>query len=104
VKKPASADFLYAALVYPLRELRGESCLALEEFAPTRQQVVCSRSFGSRITEYMDMRQAVCAFAEHAAEELRKQRQYCRQITVFARPAGMLTVGCLTVIRQPANC
>lgn len=83
VKKPASADFLYAALVYPLRELRGESCLALEEFAPTRQQVVCSRSFGSRITEYMDMRQAVCAFAEHAAEELRKERQYCRQITVF---------------------
>lgn len=31
----------------------------------------------------MDMRQAVCAFAEHAAEELRKERQYCRQITVF---------------------
>lgn len=29
------------------------------------------------------MRQAVCAFTEHAAEELRKERQYCRQITVF---------------------
>ncbi|MGV2879466.1 translesion error-prone DNA polymerase V subunit UmuC [Pantoea vagans] len=68
-----------------VRELRGESCLALEEFAPTKQQIVCSRSFGSRITEYMDMRQAMCSFAERAAEKLRKERQYCRQIAVFVR-------------------
>ncbi|MDQ0550695.1 translesion error-prone DNA polymerase V subunit UmuC [Pantoea agglomerans] len=68
-----------------VRELRGEPCLALEEFAPVKQQIVCSRSFGSRITEYMDMRQAVCAFAERAAEKLRKERQYCRQIAVFVR-------------------
>ena len=68
-----------------VRELRGEPCLALEEFAPVKQQIVCSRSFGSRITEYTDMRQAVCAFAERAAEKLRKERQYCRQIAVFVR-------------------
>ncbi|MEJ1267824.1 translesion error-prone DNA polymerase V subunit UmuC [Pantoea ananatis] len=68
-----------------VRELRGGPCLELEEFAPTKQQIVCSRSFGSRITEYMDMRQAVCAFAERAAEKLRKERQYCKQIAVFVR-------------------
>ncbi|TPD93626.1 translesion error-prone DNA polymerase V subunit UmuC [Pantoea vagans] len=68
-----------------VRELRGESCLTLEEFAPVKQQIVCSRSFGSRITVYIDMRQAVCAFAERAAEKLRKERQYCRQIAVFVR-------------------
>lgn len=68
-----------------VRELRGEPCLELEEFAPTKQQIVCSRSFGSRITGYMDMRQAVCAFAERAAEKLRKERQYCKQIAVFVR-------------------
>ncbi|MBT8498174.1 DNA polymerase V subunit UmuC [Pantoea agglomerans] len=68
-----------------VRELRGESSLELEEFAPTKQQIVCSRSFGSRITDYVDMRQAVCAFAERAAEKLRKERQYCRQIAVFVR-------------------
>ncbi|WP_210484103.1 translesion error-prone DNA polymerase V subunit UmuC [Pantoea ananatis] len=68
-----------------VRELCGEPCLELEEFAPTKQQIVCSRSFGSRITEYMDMRQAVCAFAERAAEKLRKERQYCKQIAVFVR-------------------
>lgn len=68
-----------------VRELRGEPCLELEEFAPTKQQIVCSRSFGSRITEYMDMRQAVCAYAERAAEKLRGEKQYCRQIAVFLR-------------------
>ncbi len=33
-----------------VRELRGQPCLALEEFAPTKQQIVCSRSFGDPIT------------------------------------------------------
>jgi DNA polymerase V len=47
--------------------------------------MVRSRLFGSRITEYTDMRQAVCAFAERAAEKLRKERQYCKQIAVFVR-------------------
>lgn len=68
-----------------VRELRGEPCLALEEFAPAKQQIVCSRSFGSRITDYQDMRQAVCAYAERAAEKLRQERQYCRQVSVFVR-------------------
>ncbi|RJT08718.1 DUF4113 domain-containing protein (plasmid) [Klebsiella pneumoniae] len=35
-----------------VRELNGESCLSLEEAPPTKQQIVCSRSFGVKITEY----------------------------------------------------
>lgn len=68
-----------------VRELRGEQCLELEEFAPIKQQIVCSRSFGYRITDYTDMRQAICAYAERAAEKLRGEKQYCRQIAVFVR-------------------
>jgi Nucleotidyltransferase/DNA polymerase involved in DNA repair len=67
------------------RELRGECCLGLEEFAPTKQQIVCSRSFGHRITEYVEMHQAICAYAERAAEKLRGERQHCRLISVFLR-------------------
>ncbi len=44
-----------------VRELRGEPCLQLEEFAPTKQEIICSRSFGERITDYPSMRQAICA-------------------------------------------
>lgn len=68
-----------------VRELRGEPCLELEEFAPVKQQIVCSRSFGNRISDYIEMRQAICAYAERAAEKLRQERQYCRQIGVFVR-------------------
>ena len=68
-----------------VRELRGEPCLQVEEFAPTKQQIVCSRSFGFRITQYDDMREAVCTFAARAAGKLRGERQYCSQIAVFVR-------------------
>lgn len=68
-----------------VRELRGESCLALDEFAPTKQQIICSRSFGHRITAYQDMRQAICTYAERAAEKLRVEKQFCCVISVFMR-------------------
>ena len=67
------------------RELSGEKCLGLEEFSPTKQQIICSRSFGKRITEYGDMHQAICAYAERAAEKLRQEKQYCRFVSVFLR-------------------
>jgi DNA polymerase V len=68
-----------------VRELNGESCMSLEEAPPTKQQIVCSRSFGEKITEYDSLRQAVCQYAERASEKLRKERQYCRHISVFIK-------------------
>lgn len=68
-----------------VRELRGEPCLELEEFAPVKQEIICSRSFGHRITEYEEMRQAICSYASRAAEKLRQEHQYCRFISVFVK-------------------
>ncbi|UTX60548.1 Y-family DNA polymerase [Klebsiella michiganensis] len=68
-----------------VRELRGEPCLGLEEFAPVKQEIVCSRSFGGRITEYHEMRQAICSYASRAAEKLRGEQQYCRFISAFVK-------------------
>src|SRR5471030_2090919 len=68
-----------------VRELRGEPCLELEEFAPTKQQIVCSRSFGDRVTEYDLMREAICSHAVRAAEKLRGERQFCRHISAFVK-------------------
>lgn len=68
-----------------VRELRGEPCLGLEEFAPVKQEIVCSRSFGGRITEYHEMRQAICSYASRAAEKLRCEHQYCRFISAFVK-------------------
>ncbi|EIX9213064.1 Y-family DNA polymerase [Klebsiella pneumoniae] len=68
-----------------VRELRGEPCLGLEEFAPVKQEIVCSRSFGGRITQYHEMRQAICSYASRAAEKLRGEHQYCRFISAFVK-------------------
>lgn len=68
-----------------VRELRGEPCLSLEEFAPTKQQIICSRSFGDRITEYDAMHQAICMYATRAGEKLREERQYCRYINAWVK-------------------
>ncbi|HHR5390861.1 TPA: Y-family DNA polymerase [Salmonella enterica subsp. enterica] len=68
-----------------VRELNGESCISLEEAPPAKQQIVCSRSFGERITTYEAMRQAICQYAERASEKLREERQYCRHISVFIK-------------------
>ena len=68
-----------------VRELRGEPCLGLEEFAPVKQEIVCSRSFGQRISTYEEMRQAICSYASRAAEKLRGEHQYCRFISAFVK-------------------
>ncbi|WP_434585613.1 Y-family DNA polymerase [Klebsiella sp. R390] len=68
-----------------VRELRGEPCLALEEFVPLKQEIICSRSFGSYITAYPEMHQAICSYASRAAEKLRAEHQYCRFISMFIK-------------------
>ncbi|WP_318356757.1 translesion error-prone DNA polymerase V subunit UmuC [Enterobacter sp.] len=68
-----------------VRELRGESCLAFDEFIPLKQEIVCSRSFGVRLTQYEHMRQAICSHASRTAEKLRKEHQYCRFISAFVK-------------------
>lgn len=66
-----------------VRELNGESCIALEEAPPPKQQIVCSRSFGQRITGLEDMQHAVVTYATRAAEKIREQGSKCRHISVF---------------------
>jgi DNA polymerase V len=67
-----------------VRELNGVSCVSIDSL-PAKQQIICSRSFGERITQLQDMRQAVCQYAERAAEKLRQERQYCKHVSVFLR-------------------
>ncbi|QHM74055.1 translesion error-prone DNA polymerase V subunit UmuC [Mixta intestinalis] len=71
-----------------VRELRGESCISLADAPVPKQQIVCSRSFGTRTESYESVRQAVCRFAERAAEKLRSERQYCLNIAVFIKTAS----------------
>ncbi|MBN2726423.1 Y-family DNA polymerase [Candidatus Mcinerneyibacteriota bacterium] len=64
------------------RELRGESCLELEDIAP-KKEIVCSRSFGTPVTKKREMEEAVATYAARAAEKLRSQKSLASLVTVF---------------------
>lgn len=64
-------------------ELRGVSCLSLEQGPPPRRQIICSRSFGQLVTGLPALRQAVSSYTARAAEKLRRQGSRTRSLTVF---------------------
>jgi DNA polymerase V len=66
-------------------ELNGISCLAWEEVAPDRQQIISSRSFSRRLTTYEELAEAMAAFCSRAAEKLRSQHSVAAGVTVFLR-------------------
>ena len=68
-----------------VRELHGEACIDLEEITPPKKQIICSRSFGQKYTEFKPLREAICEFTARAAEKLRKERQRASALTVFIR-------------------
>ncbi|UWE18104.1 Y-family DNA polymerase [Herbaspirillum huttiense] len=64
-------------------ELRGVSCLALEEVTPSRQQIVSSRSYGERVSGLREIEESVSIYAARAAEKLRAQGSTCGAVHVF---------------------
>ncbi|HHF2866964.1 TPA: translesion error-prone DNA polymerase V subunit UmuC [Vibrio alginolyticus] len=81
----AIRDQFSVVLERTVRELNGESCIELEEIPPTKKQIVCSRSFGVKVTQFELLREAVCEYATRATEKLRKKQQQAKVLTVFIR-------------------
>lgn len=67
------------------RELAGTACLELEDAAPPKQEICCSRMFGKRLTELAPIKQAVASYAGRAAEKLRSQGSVCKRMRVSIR-------------------
>lgn len=63
-------------------ELNGESCIELDELTATKQQIICSRSFGQSITTLVQMREAVAHYTARAAEKLRGEKQQAKVLTL----------------------
>ncbi len=66
-------------------ELNAVSCLALEDITSDKQQIVCSRSFKRRLTDYAELAAALASFCSRAAEKLRQQHSVAGSICVFIR-------------------
>jgi DNA polymerase V len=71
------------ALEKTLLELRGTSCMEVDDAPAPRQQILVSRSFGSPITHVDGILEAVSEFASRAAERLRQQGSVAGAIGVF---------------------
>ena len=65
-------------------ELAGISCIEMED-APDRKQILVSRSFRPKVTDYHQLRQFVAGYVSRAAEKLRSQNSLTKNMTVFIR-------------------
>ena len=69
-------------------ELRGISCIELEESVPDKKQIVNSRSFGKDLDKYQDVSEAIASYASRVAEKLRKQDSISGHISVWIQTNG----------------
>ena len=91
------------------RELAGTPCLELGQADPPKQEICCSRMFGTRLTEIEPIREAVATYTQRAAEKLRAQTSLCKKIRVSIR-TGMFNPqeakyanGALVELPYPTN-
>jgi DNA polymerase V len=66
-------------------ELRGISCIPIEEERPPKQGIMCSKTFGREITTRSEMEEALSNYAARAAEKLRDQDSLASCLTIFVR-------------------
>ncbi len=91
------------------RELAGTPCLELGEADPPKQEICCSRMFGTRLTDIEPIKEAVATYTQRAAEKLRAQDSLCKKIRVSIR-TGMFNAeeakyanGALVELPYPTN-
>jgi DNA polymerase V len=91
------------------RELAGVPCLELNEADPPKQEICCSRMFGTRQTAIEPIKEAVATYTQRAAEKLRAQNSLCKKLRVSIR-TGMFNPeeakyanGALVELPYPTN-
>ena len=66
-----------------VNELGGIACLALEDIAPAKKEMVVSRSFGQMVDTLDELAESVTLYASRAAEKLRAQQAIAGVVQVF---------------------
>ncbi|WP_010117526.1 Y-family DNA polymerase [Acinetobacter sp. P8-3-8] len=66
-------------------ELQGVSCMPIDDQPKPKQQIVASRSFGEKITELDDLKEAMSKYVQDAVKRLRSEKLLCGVITAFVQ-------------------
>jgi DNA polymerase V len=80
-------------------ELRGISCMSLEDIRPKKQTITHARSFSSPVTDAGMMRESVAFYAARCAEKLRAEGAMARSVTVFVRTSPFAVEPCYSNAR-----
>ncbi|MBN2461127.1 MAG: Y-family DNA polymerase [Candidatus Cloacimonetes bacterium] len=64
-------------------ELRGISCIDLEQDIDPKKEIVSSKSFGIPVLSLQDLREALNSYCIRAVEKLREEKQVASQIMVY---------------------
>jgi len=65
-----------------VRELKGISCLSIEEVKLRKQGICTSRQFGRPVRAFEEMREAVTSYTTRLCDKLRQEGAICSKITV----------------------
>ena len=66
-------------------ELQGISCIEIEHTPPSKKQIVASRSFGGRVTELTDLKEAISMYVQDACKRLRDEGLLCGCMIAFVQ-------------------
>lgn len=66
-------------------ELNGTVCIEPEEIAPSRKQILSSRSFGHTVRDFNSLAESITLYMSRAAEKLRKQNSFAGSVHVYIR-------------------
>ncbi|MDA3592451.1 MULTISPECIES: Y-family DNA polymerase [Acinetobacter calcoaceticus/baumannii complex] len=75
-------SIVMARIIY---ELQGISCIEIEHTPPSKKQIVASRSFGGRVTELTDLKEAISMYAQDACKRLRDEGLLCGCMIAFVQ-------------------
>ncbi len=68
-----------------ITELRGISCIDMENIDEARKQILSSRSFGRAVVDLHELEEAVTMYTSRAAEKLRGDGSLANEINVYVR-------------------
>jgi len=66
-------------------ELRGISCIDLQTTSSKRKSCVVSRSFGKKVENFQELKEAIAGYSLNASEKIRSESLVTKSITVFIR-------------------
>ena len=74
------------------KDLKGCSCIGLDEENPDKKSIATTRSFKEVIKKYWELEERVVTYASICSQKLRCQNSNCKTIIVFIRTSSHLPI------------